>query len=671
MAQEGALAPGSSSSADSLSSTDSISLDTMVVTGTRNERLLLDSPVRTEVVTRDMIERDNAHTVAEALESVPGLLLRDIHGKNGREVWLQGMSGDRVLVLVNGRPVSASTGSSIDVDQLSTFNVERIEIVKGAVSALYGNSAMGGVINVITKDDADEPGSISLDLGSYGDKSRHSNDPSVDRVRLTGGAGIHGDKTGARIDVDYIDTDGYDLDKSTYANEGAWGHRATINGRFDYEPSPSTNIAVDAGFYEESLDSGLGSFTPGIGVVRKLDTELARRESIGATLDHQLQNSGRLRSWIKSERFTDDTQVDAPATAAIEQERHARHRLHQAEIQYDLPARPSHQWTIGATVLAADILQTQKRVEGSNALDITEIGDEAERVAVDLFAQDDWFIGERWELLPGIRVQHDSDFGWHSAPKINAVFRPYPDGKWRPRWMFGLGAGYRVPNLKERYYQFDHSAFGYKVIGNPDLAPEESISVQLGVEAGGEGLPLLSANAFVNRLDNLIVTALDREASDAQNLSIFRYSNIGRARTSGLDLSLLVDVGSSIRLSGAFNFLTTKNIDTGNELTQQPRRQWQLTGIWKDPLPDSEISLSWRYESGSWIEFADDEDNTELRSPSYSTVNLRINHDLTPDARLYFGIDNLTDSHRRADSAGTDLRPEAGRLVLAGVRYLF
>ncbi|PIE38481.1 MAG: hypothetical protein CSA54_00205 [Gammaproteobacteria bacterium] len=283
MAQEGALAPGSSSSADSLSSTDSISLDTMVVTGTRNERLLLDSPVRTEVVTRDMIERDNAHTVAEALESVPGLLLRDIHGKNGREVWLQGMSGDRVLVLVNGRPVSASTGSSIDVDQLSTFNVERIEIVKGAVSALYGNSAMGGVINVITKDDADEPGSISLDLGSYGDKSRHSNDPSVDRVRLTGGAGIHGDKTGARIDVDYIDTDGYDLDKSNYANEGAWGHRATINGRFDYEPSPSTNIAVDAGFYEESLDSGLGSFTPGIGVVRKLDTELARRESIGAT----------------------------------------------------------------------------------------------------------------------------------------------------------------------------------------------------------------------------------------------------------------------------------------------------------------------------------------------------------------------------------------------------
>ena len=118
--------------------------DTVVVTGTRTERLLRESPVYTEVITSEQIEKRHARDLKEALQYLPGIQLREIHGKSGYEVWIQGLNADRVLVLIDGLPVSPTTGSSVDVTQLSLLDVARVEVVKGATSAQYGSAAMGG-----------------------------------------------------------------------------------------------------------------------------------------------------------------------------------------------------------------------------------------------------------------------------------------------------------------------------------------------------------------------------------------------------------------------------------------------------------------------------------------------------------------------------------------------
>jgi len=129
-----------------------------------------DMHPKTEVVNRAEIEKTHARDLKEALEHVPGLLLKEIHGKSGYEVWLQGLDSDRVLVIIDGEPITPSTGSTVDLTQISTADVERIEIVKGATSALYGSSAMGGVINVITRrPDRPKSYSLTIDGGSYGD----------------------------------------------------------------------------------------------------------------------------------------------------------------------------------------------------------------------------------------------------------------------------------------------------------------------------------------------------------------------------------------------------------------------------------------------------------------------------------------------------------------------
>ena len=154
-----------------LAETQTVLLDPMVVTGTRSERSLSDSPVRTEVITGEELERSHARDLSEALKAQPGIQIKSIHGKNGSGVWLQGLDPDRVLVLIDGRPVSASTGSAVDLSQLAVANIAQIEVVKGAVSAMHGSSAMGGVVNIITeKPDAPFAASVTLDAGSYGDK---------------------------------------------------------------------------------------------------------------------------------------------------------------------------------------------------------------------------------------------------------------------------------------------------------------------------------------------------------------------------------------------------------------------------------------------------------------------------------------------------------------------
>src|SRR5690554_3019111 len=196
-------------------------LDELVVTGTRTERQLIDTPVRTEVVTARELERTHARSLKEALVNVPGLQLREIHGKPGYEVWLQGVEADRVLILIDGMPMTATTGSAIDVSQLAVLDIERIEVVKGAVSAQYGSAAMGGVVNIITRDvGAGLKGTFSADAGTYGDQN-----PSGDKwdaARYSGRASVAAgsERWGVRVSGSTQHTDGIDPQPETWARPG-------------------------------------------------------------------------------------------------------------------------------------------------------------------------------------------------------------------------------------------------------------------------------------------------------------------------------------------------------------------------------------------------------------------------------------------------------------------
>jgi len=641
---------------------DTLLEEITVTTGTKTERKLLDVPVRTEVVTKQELENTHARDLAEGLKNIPGLLLKPIHGKSGQEVWLQGLDADRVLVLIDGKPVSASTGASVDLSQIAIGDVDHIEIVKGAVSALYGSEAMGGVVNIITKR-SDKPFSYSLvlDAGTYGKKNvgNDFNDKhiKVDLSRNTKNWHV-------RLTADIRDKQGTDLNKSTWAFEGDAGTKSNLSGEISYITDSGIELAIKPTYYQEDLSSNFSSFSPGIGEIKKKKNESATRKSITLLMDKPLANNGKLSTWYIHEDFNDTTEQDVVSTPKVDQTRLAKLSFDKAEIQWDQPVGEKHLFTVGLVNFKSSLKQTQTRIQGNQTIFVDELSGQKKRNSSEVYLQDDIFVSDNLELLPGFRYQNDSDFGSHLTPKINLMYTPNWSDQFDTKLRLGVGKGYRVPTLKERHFLFDHSALGYMVLGNPNLQPETATNINMGIEIAKQEKFRAEINLFHNDIKDLISTDRDEAESLATGLNIFKFTNTGKARTQGIDVSTSYTLSPKLSGNLSYSYLKTTDLDTHKKLTSRPAHQLKLKLNYKIPKYKADISLYGNYQSKEYVNSS----NT-ITSPSYSTFDLKLNKEIRKGTKVFLGIDNITDTHRDVPSTGQDFRPTSGRFIYAGIRF--
>lgn len=643
---------------------DLYQMDEVVVIATRTEKALVDVPVRTEVVSRDQIERSHARDLKQALEAVPGVMLKRIHGKSGYSVWLQGMDSDRVLVLLNGEPISASTGSSVDLTQISAMEIERIEIIKGASSALYGSAAMGGVINVISRRNEKPLAlSVTLDGGSWGDDNLDGGDAIAQRHVGTQVATQQG-KWNALAVIDVRESDGYDLDKRTFSSQGNSGTKFNVHTRIGYRPDEHSEIYLSPKYYREDIQNQFATPAPGTpsGEVRKNKNELAKRTSISVGGHSKLKEESQLSGFIIVENFTDETQQDVIATSAIDQSRYAEIDITKVELQWDQPISDNQILTSGVAYSEESLNQTQQTFQGPSLVTFSEIQGKAARENSELFIQNDIFINNNVELLLGARAQNDSDFGGHFAPKVNLLYSPFWFESAETRLRTGIGTGYRVPNLKERFFVFDHTALGYKVLGNTDLKPEQSTNVQLGLEVVS-AKQRFDINLFYNDIDQLIET----DSAPVQNESgilIFKYINVAKATTYGLDLAWSRALDDRWSASSGYTFLSAKDRQTKNRLPDRPEHQLKAELRFDYQPWKLDIALVGIYQSEEYIDLA----NT-IKSPGWTTWDLKITQKTTQHLSVFFGIDNITNEHRLKFD-GTDNRPDEGQFVYAGIKLV-
>ena len=653
----------------SLAAADSVRMDTVVVTGTRSERALKDVPVRTEVVSKREIQTKHARDLAQALRHTPGVQLKEIHGKGGTEVWLQGLDSDRVLVLIDGLPVTASTGSTVDLTQISTTAIERVEIVKGAVSSLYGSEAIGGVINVITRSDSDDDQLLLIaDSGNFAGKDNASHLLGNQYLSLDGKFGT--DAIKARLNFTLKGGDGFDLSPDVFGFEGDRGYRRTQLLELTHNSSARTSYAYRIEYYNEDKERDFATFLPAVGDIEKIDGEEVSRLNQRFTWQRKAANNkqSNLSFTAMHEGYTDITRQDVVVTDVVDQLRDARIETTRLEFQYDRQLFQGHYFTFGGAAFNSGLDQFQTRIENGATRFIEEITPNAEQRNVDLFAQDDVFIGEQWELLPGVRWQNDSNFGQHVAPRINAMYVPETffglESLVTTKVRMGIGRGYRVPNLKERFFIFDHSALGYQVLGNSDLQPEESDSYQLSAEFSDASGRYYDISLFRNDFDRLITTSLDTEESAERQLQVFRYQNIPSARTQGVELKAVTPLSDNRNLTVGYTRLSAKNLDTGGRLTRRPRHQLQfgLQQSLADKRGNLSFNLTWQSE-----EFIDDDN--EITSPSFAQADLKFEYRLRPGLHWYGGIDNVLDEHRNPENPGRDFRPLEPRFIYSGLRW--
>lgn len=628
-------------------------LGTVVITGTRTEKALEDAPVRTEVVTAAEIERSHARTLKEALENVPGLQLSKIHGKAGFEASMQGLTGEQVLVLVDGLPITATTGSSVDLSQLSLTDVARIEIVKGAMSAQYGSSAMGGVINVITR--GIRPGlgaEITVDAGSYGEQDPSGDESELSnrhaRFSVAGG----NESLRLRLDGDVRDSKGVDPDPSSWPIPGEASKRQQTNLRGEWHIAKGKRVFAEVSQFDEDTTSRYLFSLPGSKVEHANDeTSERRRYALGGLWT--LSNGLRFQLSGLDENLINESLKTAGNTAF--DDRRAEFGLTHINAVINLPSWGRHLLQFGADHHAESLGQSK---DGVSEL---AVPGRISRDSNEVFLQDDILLSDVWELLLGLRYQEDSDFGGHTAPKANLRGHLLQNGDWNGTLRIGWGEGYRVPNLKERHFRFDHSQLGYVVIGNPDLKPETSEGWQLGWRMSWQQVHWLDINLFHNQLRDLIQVDV-ASAAVVNGISQFRYDNVSRALTQGIELAGHWQASARTTVISGYSYLRTRDYDSGTELTRRPQHQARLGIDWQ-ATQKLGISTRARYQSKELT-------NSQLGdySPAWTVVDLSINYDWSPQLRLFTGIENLF--HEQRDFTATDdFRPVEGRFAYAGLRY--
>lgn len=616
---------------------EDIRLQEVFVTAARSEQALDTVNASVEVVPAEKIKTFAGRSLAEVLQYATGTLVKD-SGSN-TTFSLRGQDSDKTLILVDGlRRTEKYVGANLNNIQLE--DVERIEIVRGPMSALYGSDALGGVINIITRGPrkGSEAGARFM-AGQTGDDQR--------KTAILGGYGNWGD--------------------------GQLGHRIAFEvKRRDPYRLPSTDPRItdlnrerrDFLSYRGDVKTAAGRFDWGVELARQDDTGtgLTRFNTTYTRIENEARDfvtggyRGRVGDGELSLRLGYG-QSDARVNRGTAQDELTLLKQTQLEGQYAFEALPSHFTVVGYAFRQddADISTNTRRVTRNvNAL----------------FAQDIWTLRPDIDLTLGLRYDDYNDFGNKTTPRVAIAWRP-------ERWTLraGLGKGFKAPSLLN-LYMTSIIRGRYDLRGNPNLQPEESTSGELAI-AYRLDRGQIEIVAHRSNVTNLIASVptgargpgCGNIPTPATSCQIQEYRNIGKATIKGVELSGNYRLTDFWTLGGSLEYLDAMNAITATRLTDRPTWAAKLSLQWRQGPWQTDLRMrhvrDWYAADPSVI-------NGVPFNTDYTVTALRVAYALNPQTELFGGIDNLGNRLMPVNqtSRGTPDDPGA-RFFYAGLHARF
>jgi iron complex outermembrane receptor protein len=538
-----------------------IEVSPVVVTASRETHLAEDAPTSVAVATSEDIERRATIGVDEAVSRVPGVQILDgqinIRGSSG---YTKGL-GSRVLLLIDGVPANQGDRGGINWDLLPVTEVERVEVLKGTGSALYGSAALGGVVNVITRDIPDAPQfRARLFTGAYADP------PPLWRWRsaraLFGGADLGGSR---RLGPLRLLVSGGAIDNQGYRENNS-DRRSHALAKVVFEPAPSLRAELYASAVHENVgnvvfwcqqgqcnDRGLAYQPFRVDSTTLGDRLLSDKYQVQATarriLGPVLALNARV-SWFRTS-FRDRFRADSNGSTAD------RFGAELGAEWHPTPDRVIHAGSEGTySTVDSDLFGNHSQTELAWFAESTAQVADAVRVS----------LGARLDAIAVDAV------GW------TAVGSPRLAVTWRlpaVRLRASLGRGFRAPSLAERFTSTAEQ--GIRVIPNPHLANETSWAGEVGATTRmGERFEF-DAALFWNEYQNLIEPGLVTGGTEIQ------FANVTRARVRGLDVTARAAALADGHLSGelAYTFLDARDLTLDEPLAFRPQHLATLSGDWR------------------------------------------------------------------------------------------
>jgi len=626
--------------------------DEVVVTGTRTPERSQRATVKTDVVSRDEMDRRGATNVGEALASQPGVRVDPgAYGYLGNvsAIQIQGFDRDRVLVLEDGERVVGDIGGAIDLATLPTGDLMRIEIVTGPTSSLYGSSALGGVVNLITAPPRFEgaSGRARIEGRSY-------------RTFFAQGNGAYRQgRTWVALDANVFRQDGISRLPDLPDLQLPEISRQMLGLRAGTSLSKRIDLRVRARWLHDKSDGLRSETTPGLGRFLIDLPEDTHRYTLHVIETIDLGRGSNLRFTL-GRQWTDNETADDRRDSPIDNVRERHQRMQSFEGVLTIADGP-RTWVLGTRAEAETFSQFLTKTE-SLSTGITSTRQE-EVVPQSLgnaagYGQLEWRFGKKVTLLSGVRAEGHTKYGGAISPRLAIAYRPLPELGLR----LSGGRGFRAPSAKELGFVFDHSFYGYRVLGNPDLVPETSWGVNGDITWQPDRAVTLRASSFANWVDEMIDLDL---ANGVPNGTVvdYRYTNFGKARTLGADLFASVQLWDHrLRADVSYSYLWTR--DDLNDRPLAGRPPHTVTSSLRALLPSKfEMYARWRVTTDAFID-------EKTRSPAYSMVDLRLGREMWPKSQAYVGVLNLLDVHQDVGRVG-DTRPPLGRVFYIGLRADF
>ncbi|MGH7464253.1 MAG: TonB-dependent receptor, partial [Longimicrobiales bacterium] len=574
-----------------------VSLGELVVTASRRLQQLKDVAVATEIVGREEIQRSGAADLAAVLVERTGVGAEGGHPV-GAGIMLQGLGAERVLVLIDGQPFIGRISGGLDISRIPTAMIERVEVVKGPQSTLYGSEAMGGVVNIITRSPAEgvREAGVSATGGSH------------DRLDISGtvlggiGSVAYG-VDGGRRTIELVP--GHAGDAGTFATR--WDGSARVH----WQTAPSLALSAGAVLLDERQrwKSGvLYNFADNVqwgGRIGAVHTNGAHRftPTLYATEFRHLARRSTLPRPVPGPN--DETEVQ---------------RLVEAELLYN---HVTERLAIDAGIEARRESIHSDRVMGvDRALD-----------GIEPFTQAT-LSGDSWSVVPGVRASWSEQWGTHFTPRLAVMVRPVE----RLAVRASVGGGFRAPSFKELYMDFLNTGAGagYRVQGNPELQPETSRNVSGGVEWTGDRI-YSRMQLFYNRFDDFIET---HEIPDGGEITLFSYGNIEDGETYGAELELGATWGG-LRAEAGYGWLRALDRANGETLLGRPTHSARTSLAYALPF-GLRISAGGVYTGVTPTTRNDD--GTPVTRPALTRFDLRAAQSLHGGFELSVGVDNVLDA---------------------------
>jgi vitamin B12 transporter len=579
----------------------------ILITPSRFKKKSKQNSRAVQVIDSEQIKRSNSRNVIDLLRRSVGMDVVQAGGLGrSSSAFIRGAESDHTLVLIDGIRVNDPNVGSFDLADLQLDSIEKIEIIRGASSAAYGSEAIGGVINIITKELTKEAsGKVNLQGGSYGTHSESLN--------LSDG----GDSLANSLSLSYLGSDGISAANGSRGNsEKDQYENISLSTRSKLKTSEKTNISLNTRSLSSKTDFDGFDFTVGAiddpNFYQKRDLVTA-----GLFLESELAPTLNLKSEIN---FTNE-KIEGKDTNDVFNNYNIRGENRFASLAISKEFDKNNLTSLGFDYL------NRKAVNKTNFVQ--------HRDTVSFWAEHTLTIFEDFTTNVGVRAERNNDFGSVFVYDVSPMWRLDTLGS---NLHSSIGTGYKAPSFNELYFPN---------FGNADLDPEKSRSYDLGIKKYLCESMWLDTTFFYNDFEDLITF----------DSTTFLAANIAEAKAKGVETQVGYEFSKMSGVNFNYVYTDTKDKSTGMSLARRARHKAGIQ-FYLSPIENLDLSTSFTLANSR-------RESTREKMDNYELVDLSMSYWLAQNRKLFLRADNLLDEdYEELPGYGV-----AGFSVYAGVEF--